>query len=573
MAEHPAQTDFLELENDRLRQQNERLLAALEEVRAKLTEPEEIIRAIRHGEIDALVVEEKGFEEIYSLQTFDSVYRAVVEQCFPHGVWLARLDGTLLYVSSSYLQLLETDLRALQQKGQFSFLPPEAREQVQREWERCLATRKPFNVEYMVTLRDGSRRAIWTQGIIARTQDGQAHWVGVNIDVTERKRIKDELSQQARALQEADRRKDEFLALLGHELRNPLAAIHNCLRILLTPGVNPGDVDLIKQIMQKQVHHLTRMVDDLLDVNRITQGKIRLHKKQVELAAALRHAAEAAGPLIEAQRHDLTLAIPEAPLYLQADPTRLEQILVNLLNNAAKYTSPGGSIRLSAERLGNEAVIRVKDSGVGIPADVLPKIFNLFVQVDRSLDRTQGGLGIGLTLVKTLVELHGGTIAAHSEGPDRGSEFVIRLPLSTGEVPEPEQPFGGRDSRARRHRVLVVDDSRDTARTLKILLELAGHEVRVVHDGLATLPACRNFDPDVVLLDIGLPGMDGYEIARQLRSEQKSSRPLVVAISGYGQAEDKKRAREAGFDFHMTKPVDPEALGSLIASAPSLLTS
>jgi PAS domain S-box-containing protein len=541
-------------------------------------EPEEIIRAIRQGEVDALVVEEQGQEQIYSLQTFDSVYRSMVEQCFPYGVWLAEPDGKLLYVTPSFLDLLGTDLPQMQQKGQFHFLPPEVREAIEHGWTTSRGTREAFDAEYTVRFGDGSERAIWTRGVLTEAQGGQCYWVGVNIDVTEKKEIQEELRRhaetlrrQAEALKEADRRKDEFLALLGHELRNPLAPIRNGLHILLLPDVDQGTVRQVKEMMENQVNHLTRMVDDLLDVSRITRGRIQLRKEPVELNRAVNYAIESVRPLVEAQGHKLTVSLPPEAIHLEADPTRLEQVLVNLLNNAAKYTKPGGEIALIAEREGDEAVIRVRDNGIGIPAELLPKVFDLFTQVEASLDRSQGGLGIGLTLVRNLVELHGGRVTAHSEGPDRGSEFIVSLPALPKGTDESEAPRAKPSANSGRMRVLVVDDSHQSAQTIKILLELSGHDVRAVYDGGAALAAYRTFRPDAVLLDVGLPGMSGYDVARQIRREQGDKRPLIVAVSGYGQEEDKRRAQESGCDFHMTKPVDPTKLVALIASAPSLV--
>jgi PAS domain S-box-containing protein len=568
--------DVLTQENERLRHLNSRLRSALDEVQARLSEPEEIIRAIRQGEIDALVVQEEGQEEIYSLQHYDSVYRSMVEQCFPFGVWLAEPDGRLLYVSPSFLDLVRTDLAAMRKGGQFHFLPAETREAVEREWARCRETGDPLDVEYTVRFGDGSERAIWTRGVLATAQ-GQHHWVGVNIDVTERKVIKEELHRQAEtlrrqadALRDADRRKDEFLALLGHELRNPLATISNGLHVLLRPDVDPENRGQVREMMAKQVHHLTRLVDDLLDVNRITRGRIQLRKQRLDLSDAVHHAVESVHPLVEDQGHELTVSLAPGPLLVEADPTRLEQILVNLLNNAAKYTRPGGRITLTADQQGGEAVIRVRDTGVGIPAELLPRVFDLFIQVERSLDRSQGGLGIGLTLVKELVEMHGGSVTAHSEGPDKGSEFVVRLPVLPRSSEKPELPRRGAPSAdGRRLRVLVVDDSRDLAQSIKILLELSGHDVRMAHDGPAALEAYRSYKPDVVLLDVGLPGMSGYEVASRLRTERETDATMVVAVSGYGQEEDKLRALEAGFDLHMTKPVDPIRLGALLASRSS----
>lgn len=552
-------------EIESLRSENARLLAALED--ARLKDPDEVIRAIHQGEIDALVVQHHGQEQIYSLQTFDAVYRTVVEECFPYGVWLTEPDGRILYVSPSFLNLLGVELQQMRDRGQFHFLADEIRAELERKWQNARSAGEVFNAEYKIPLGDGSEKTIWTHGLLVQTPDGLHRWVGVNIDITERVQAQEELRHQADALRDADRQKDEFLALLGHELRNPLAPLRNALHVLLQPALDKTVMHEVKEMMEKQVSHLSRLVDDLLDVARISQGKIELLKERVDLAAAVKNAVASVRPLIDARNHRLTVLLPEEPIAVEADPTRLEQILVNLLNNAAKYTKPGGEISLSTVAEGNDAVIRIRDNGVGIPPELLPKIFNLFAQAETSLDRSQGGLGIGLTLVKKLVELHGGAVSASSAGQGRGSEFVVRLAALPAAAGRPESAKADGTLVGKQMRVLVVDDSADTANTLKLFLELAGHEVRTVYDGPAALVAFHTFQPDVVLLDLGLPGMDGYDVARQLRRQLRSKSPLLVAVSGYGQDDDKRRSHEAGFDLHLTKPADPRKLISIIASA------
>jgi two-component system CheB/CheR fusion protein len=390
-------------------------------------------------------------------------------------------------------------------------------------------------------------------------------------EINDRKRLEQELRQRAEQLAEADRRKDEFLAMLAHELRNPLAPIRNGLYILQMPNAQGTAATRAIHLMEQQVRNLTRLVDDLLDVSRISRGKIQLHKETVNLAVAVAHAVETVRPLTEAQGHELTVSLPWGPVHLDADPTRLEQVLCNLLNNAAKYTDHGGHISLTVERQGEDVLVRVRDTGIGIPVEMLPRVFDLFTQGDRSLDRSQGGLGIGLTLVRKLVELMGGSVTANSEGPGKGSEFVVRLP-ALKEIPleTPEGAPALTGSRQRLLRVLVVEDLEGVADMLVMLLKLWGHDVRAAHDGPAALIAARTFQPDVVLLDIGLPGMNGYEVARQLRREAHSPRPLIAAVTGYGKEEDRRHSREAGFDHHMVKPIDPNALEAFLAAAESL---
>jgi CheY-like chemotaxis protein/two-component sensor histidine kinase len=319
-------------------------------------------------------------------------------------------------------------------------------------------------------------------------------------------------------------------------------------------------------MVERQVKHLARLVDDLLDVSRITQGSIRLRKEAVELGTVIERAIEATRPLIDSRAHSLKVQLPTDPIHLEADPTRLEQILANLLNNAAKYTMPGGQIRVTAAVEGGEAVVRVRDNGIGVPPDVLERVFEPFVQSEGSLARSEGGLGIGLTLVRSLVEMHGGSVEAHSPGLGQGSEFVVRLPArvpaeKSAPMPEPEVAFSSRGLR-----VLVVEDNVDAAESLAALLRLWGHEVRMVHDGLAALDAAREQHPEVVLLDIGLPGLDGYQVAKRLREDSSMDGTLLVAMTGYGQPEDRRRSREAGIHHHFVKPVEPFVLRTLLSN-------
>ena len=348
-------------------------------------------------------------------------------------------------------------------------------------------------------------------------------------DITDRKRLEEAANRHAEELVEADRRKDEFLAMLGHELRNPLAPIRNALQLVRLGRLETRpEVRDAHDIIERQVENLVRLVDDLLDVGRITSGKIQLQKERIDLAAVVARAVEGARPLIDARRHTLEVNLPEVPVPVEADPVRLAQVLWNLLNNAAKYTPDGGRITLTVER-GDEAVVRVRDTGMGIAPEMLPRVFDLFTQVERTLDRAEGGLGIGLTLVRRLTEMHGGTVAAPSEGQGQGSEFVVRLPVLPDEAPAagPGKPAAEerRVAPASGRRILVVDDNRDSAESLAMLLRLFGNDVRTAQDGRLALEVAAAYRPDVVLLDIGLPGLDGLEVCRRLRrGREKPSR-------------------------------------------------
>lgn len=367
-------------------------------------------------------------------------------------------------------------------------------------------------------------------------------------------------------LQETDRRKDEFLATLAHELRNPLAPIRNSLEILKMPEIDPAMVRETHDLMERQVHHLVRLVDDLLDVSRVMRGKIELRKELIELAAVVARAVETAQPLMVAQMHKLEVCLPEMPLYLQADPIRLAQVISNLLTNAAKYTEPGGQIRLEAHREGNVLVLRVSDNGIGIDREVLPHIFALFVQVDHAAARSQGGLGIGLTLVRNLVEMHHGRVEAHSDGLGTGSEFVVRLPLAEPRSAAPENSDLTATDRhdAMKHRLLVIDDNHDAADTMAMLLTLRGYDVRVAHDGHNGIQLVESFRPTMVFLDLGMPGMDGFEVARRIRKLPGGDRIILTALTGWGQEADRRRTAEAGFDHHLVKPPEAEAVMKLL---------
>jgi PAS domain S-box-containing protein len=450
-------------------------------------------------------------------------------------------------------------------------LHPEDASRAEQDLRRVIADGEG-SFEFRVIWPDGSVRWIQARAKVFFDEAGKpSRMIGIDIDVTERKQMEESLRRQTMALQEADRRKDEFLATLAHELRNPLAPISNSIRILELRGNDPQAVARTREVMERQVRQMTHLVNDLLEVSRIGQGKIRLERAPVDLADVIATAVEACRPLVEAHHHTLTISLPERPVRVEADSARLAQVLSNLLNNAAKYTEDGGRIDLTVEQSRGDAVIRVRDNGIGIAPERLPTIFDMFEQIEGAADRSHGGLGIGLTLARRLVEMQGGKIEAHSAGLGKGSEFVTRLPAlaepQTEPAPEPKEglptPPGGR------RRVMIVDDNVDSAESMAALLRLYGHEVRLAHDGEAAIEGALSFRPEVIFLDLNLPKMDGYEVARRLRQDPAMCDMTLVAMTGYCQEEERRRTREAGFHSHLVKPVDFDRLRELLESLPA----
>ena len=375
-----------------------------------------------------------------------------------------------------------------------------------------------------------------------------------------------EVGRRSEALREADRRKDEFLATLAHELRNPLAPIRNALEILRIAGEDPQKALKAREMMERQLNQMVRLVDDLLDVSRITTGKLTVRRSLIDLHAAIRDALETARPFVELRRHELDVELADEPLPVNGDRTRLGQVFSNLVNNAAKYTEPGGRITLRVRREPREAVVSVKDNGIGLTRESIASIFDMFVQVDRTLERSQAGLGVGLTLSRRLVELHDGSIEVVSAGPGQGSEFIVRLPLSSARVQDAgAEPAAG--AGPRRRRILLADDNVDFANSLAQLLAARGHEVRVVHDGAAALATAEEFAPDIAFVDLGMPKVQGYEVARRLRALPSTASCVLVAVTAWGKDNDRRRAREAGFDRHLVKPVDPGEIEAILEGA------
>jgi PAS domain S-box-containing protein len=447
--------------------------------------------------------------------------------------------------------------------GWAKLLHPDDRDQAAADVQRSLETGKYFT-EFRVVWPDGSVHWLEARAKVFHDEHGKPlRIVGVNMDVTERKRIEE-------ALKEADQRKDQFLATLAHELRNPLAPLRNGLELMRLAGGDEAMMGRTREMMERQLGHMVRLVDDLLDLSRISRGRIELRREPIELTKIVRQAVETSRPLVEQAGQDLTITLAPKPIIVDADVTRLAQVFSNLLNNAAKYTPRGGRITLAVERQGSDAVVSVRDNGVGIPSELVPKVFEMFAQVDRSLQRTNSGLGIGLSLVKALVEMHGGSVEARSDGPGQGSEFLVRLPMVLAPmVPAKPKPSTTSAKVTSRRRILIVDDNRDTATSLATVLMILGHQTQVAFDGLEALEAARDFQPDVVLLDIGMPKLNGHETARRLRQEPWGHEIVLVAVTGWGQDDDRQRSQEAGFNFHLVKPVDPAALEQILAEVPA----
>jgi PAS domain S-box-containing protein len=424
-------------------------------------------------------------------------------------------------------------------------------------WQHSMAQR----VTTQYTVYSPSERRWWTERVYPTAEGGLAIF---SRDITQRKRDEETLLRLTNTLRESDRRKDEFLATLAHELRNPLAPISSALEALKRAPADAAMSERLRSIMERQARQMARLIDDLLDIGRITQDKLELRREPVEIASVIRQAFESCRPMIETLKHDITIDLPPEPIVVDADPVRLGQVFSNLINNACKYTAPEGQISVTAHREAGHAVISVRDTGIGIRADRLADVFEMFTQLDRSLERSHSGLGIGLTLAKRLAEMHGGTIEARSAGEGCGSEFVVRLPVAGAMVESYSMPADVAASVSAR-RVLVVDDNRDAAAALAMLLSIAGHETRVAYDGLEALEAAETFRPEIVLLDIGLPKVNGLDVCRRIRAQSWGRDIILVAVTGWGQEENRYQAEKAGFDHHMVKPVEHAALMECIA--------
>ena len=480
----------------------------------------------------------------------------------PLIIWLHDAEGRQSFVNQTFCDYFQVDRQEMRDQRWQMLTHPEDGPRYIQAFLHSVRGRTRFHAEVRVKQHpDGEWRWLESWGQPRFDEHGEylGH-VGTSADVTERK-------QAEAALYQANRRKDEFLAILAHELRNPLAPLRSGLELLQLVENEPAVAVQARTMMERQFAHLVRLIDDLLDVSRISRGRITLRRERVLLDRVLENVVESARPLMARESHDLKVQLPGEPLALDADAARLQQIFINLLDNAAKFTQGGGHIRLSATRHGDEVVVTVSDDGIGIDPGRLSEIFELFTQVDQSLEKMRNGLGIGLSLAKGLVELHGGSIQVHSDGPGRGSEFVVRLPLSPGTAAAQSTETGAdAGGGGHKRRVLVVDDNVDAATSLAMLLRVMGHDTRTAHDGLEGLAVAEEFRPEVVLLDLGMPRLNGYDTARRLRADAWGRELLLGALTGWGQEENRRQSREAGFDLHLVKPVEPAVLARVLAT-------
>ena len=501
-----------------------------------------------------------------ALRESEQRYRDIVERAH-EGIWQLDADGRTRFANRRMAEMLGCTPEELRGKRIEDFVDAEGREQVELLRER---RRQGIAEHAQLRLQRRDGTDLWTLLSAAPTHDANGNYQGVLgmlSDITEWKNTERDNERLYTALRDADRRKDEFLALLGHELRNPLAPISNSLHVLKLRGADPAILERARAVMERQLEHLVRLVDDLLDVSRIMRGKVELRREPVEIAMAVARAVETAQPALDAEGHELVLSLCPEPLWIDGDIVRLAQVIANLLNNAAKYTERGGRITLVAEAEEGAAVVRVRDSGIGIAPEMLSRIFDMFFQAERRTNQAHGGLGIGLSLVRGLIELHGGSVEARSDGVGTGSEFIVRLPLLqvTGTVrAKPLDALEIMPVPLSARRVLIVDDNVDAADSLATLLRLHGQEVNVVYDGAAALASAEAHPPAIAFFDLGMPKMDGYELARRFRAHPVLKSVRLVALTGWGQPEDRNRTAEHGFDQHLVKPVAGDALRRLL---------
>lgn len=502
------------------------------------------------------------------------LFRLLVENVKDYAIFVVGTDGKVLSWSKGAERLCGWKEEEILGKDAGILFTPEDRRSSEPEKEMGKALEHGRGEDDRWHIRkDGSR--FWCSGVMTPLRDeaGLVHgFAKIMRDLTERYRQQEKqrksealLRQQHAALQQANQSKDRFLAVLSHELRNPLAPLRNTVQLLQQQTPESSELQQVYNILDRQVRLLTRLVDDLLDLSRITSGKLGINKELIEVSVVLERAVEMARPAIDAHRHNLSVEPLNEPIWLQGDSIRLEQAVINLLTNAAKYTEEGGKIWLSAERQDTNVAIRVRDTGVGLEAEMLPRIFEMFTQVDSSTNRAQGGLGIGLSVVKRIAELHGGSVDARSGGPGTGSEFTLRLPAVLAAIGEKDASYEAAKKAASALRILVVDDNADSADSLALLLKHMGHDVQAVHSGAAAIHVVKHFQPQVILLDLSMPILDGYQVAQRLRLHLDMKQVVLIALTGYGQENERQRTLDAGFAYHLVKPIDPQQLQELLA--------
>ena len=504
------------------------------------------------------ITERKNTE--ITMRKSEQMYRAIGES-IDYGVWVCDPDGRNIYASESFLKLVGLTQEECSNYGWGSVLHPDDVEQTMQAWKECVASGKQWDREHSFRGVDGMWHPVLARGVPIRNEKGEiTAWVGINLDISKLKQVENELRL-------ADQRKNEFLATLAHELRNPLAPIRNGLQIMQIAQDDAAEVQRAREVMERQVHHMVRLIDDLMDLSRINRGKIELRKQRIEISSILQNSLETSRPLLDHAQHVIVLRLTPQPVYVDADVVRMSQVFANLINNAAKYTPNKGQITIIVEAAGEEAIVRVKDNGIGIPLDMLNNVFDMFVQINRTDARLpSGGLGIGLNIVKRLVEMHGGEVTAHSEGVGLGSEFVVRLPLlqKLAET-EPSKSAPKIDSKSKGgRRILVADDHEDSMASLATMLSILGNDVRTSPDGLSAVQTAEDFRPEIVFLDIGMPNMDGYDACREIRKKSWASNTVIVALTGWGQDEDKNKSRNAGFNHHLVKPIEFEWIEKII---------
>lgn len=502
--------------------------------------------------LDEVQLRARALEESNaSLRQSERRYRAIGES-INYGVWICDAQGRAQYVSESFLQLLGITFEECKELGWTRALHPDDAEATAAAWQECVHSGSYWYREHRFLGADGRYHPLLAHGVAIRDEQGTiTGWAGINLDISR-------LKETEEALREADRRKDEFLATLAHELRNPLAPVRHATKILELPAATEAQRRWAREVIARQVQHMALLLDDLLDVSRITRGRLELKRDYVALDRLVANAVETAAPLIESKHHSLNVRLPQEPIGLFVDPLRMAQALSNLLTNAAKYTDAGGRIDVEAVLTQRGVDLIVRDTGIGLTESALSKVFEMFSQVESAKERSQGGLGIGLALVKGLVGLHGGRVEAASSGLGKGSRFTIHLPDSAIvlQTSMPKLDAGGETfSGDSTIKVLVADDNRDAADSLSMLLQISGYKAYVAHSGAEAIALAERERPLALVLDIGMPDMSGYEVARQLRETSWGRGALFIAVTGWGQMEDKQAAREAGFDHHLTKPV------------------